>query len=237
MTMVFTSASSNVIVMTVDSAVTLDFEDSHREYDTGRKLYAYPGVGCVGTWGARDGNQIGLFLCEQAISPSKHSVGDLADLVYQYLTEEYQPSDYNLSEVGYHVAGFDREGHAHLYHVFWGFDRPKPEQQTIPKYERYDHTPPTEDAVVFLYNGRNDLADVMVRTLLDQWRQGNVTKFDGTPMGLVRFGDFMVRFAGELTPEVGPPFLTSVISRDNRVQMIKNGGFCRLDPDSVSLKL
>ncbi len=80
MTIVFTIASYDLIVMTADSAITRDFENSRREYDKGRKLYAFPGVGCVGTWGARDGNQIGLFLDKQNISSSTHSVFALADL-------------------------------------------------------------------------------------------------------------------------------------------------------------
>ena len=237
MTIVFTSASSNLIIMTVDSAVTLDFEDSHREYETGRKSYVYPGVGCVATWGARDGNQIGIFLNKQNISSDNLSVNGLTDLVYRYLTEEYRPHEFNLDDVGYHIAGFDQKGNAHLSHVFWGFDRPKPAEQTHQKYERYDHSP-SANGTIFLYNGRNDLADVMVRTLINQIAAGNTTHFNlGTPVGLVRLGDFVMRFASELTPEVGLPLFTYLISPSNQVERIRNDTFCPLSDDEILSKL
>lgn len=50
MTIVFSAVVPHFVVMTVDSAVTLEFEDS-REYTTGRKSYFFWGVGCVTTWG------------------------------------------------------------------------------------------------------------------------------------------------------------------------------------------
>lgn len=236
MTIVFSAAAVNLIVMTVDSAVTLDFADS-REYTTGRKSYLFPGVGCITTWGSRDGNRIGPFLDRQAISPDHHSVDDLAALTYRYLTEEYQPHELNLDDVGYHVAGFDRDGRARLFHIFWGFDRPRPVEQTHQKYEMYDHSP-NREGTLFLYNGRNDLAHVMVFTLLNQINQGAPTHFDlATPAGLVRFGDFVVRFAGELTPEVGPPFLTYLISPHNQATRINNASFSPIGSEEVLSKL
>lgn len=238
MTIVFTGLlPDQLIVMTVDSAVTLDFEDSPREYDKGRKAYCFPGVGCVTTWGARDHNRVGEFLDKQDISPDTHSVNDLADLVEQYLTEQYRPHELNLNDVGYHVAGFDQDGQARLYHIFWGFDRPTPPWQTCRKYARYDHTSPAP-ITGLLYNGRNDLADVVVRTLLDEIGKGGDARFNlGTHIGLTCFGDFVARFAAELTPEVAPPFFTHLISPRNQVELIKNDTFCPVSHDEVSQKL
>jgi len=222
--------------MTVDSSVTLDFPE-RREYITGRKAYLLPGVGCVATWGARDGNQIGRFLGKQEITSNNYSVEGLASLVFKYLREDYCPHDRNLDDVGYHVAGFDRNGHARLFHVFYGFDRPRPSEQKEQEYKIYDHSPASGTAS-FLYNGRNDLAEIMVHTLLGQIQRGVPTHFDLTkPEGLISFGDFVTRFAGELTPEVGPPFLTHVISPKNQAGRLTNDGFCPLDLDEVRKKL
>jgi hypothetical protein len=233
MTIVFTAVlPTDVIVMTVDSAVMLYF-GNHREYEKGRKAYCFPGVGCVTTWGARDHNCIGEFLDRQEISHETHSVTDLADRVEQYLKKEYRPHELNLDDVGYHVAGFHKDGHASLYHVFWGFDRPRPRDQTSPKYDRYDHTPPPGQ-VAFLYNGRNDLAEVVVRTLLHQIATGTDTRFEiRTPIGLACFADFVARFAAELTPEVAAPFFTHLISQGNQVKRIKNNTFCPISRDEV----
>ncbi len=238
MTMVFSAVSAhlNLIVMTVDSAVTVDFEDS-REYKTGNKSYFVPEVGCVTTWGARDHNRIGDFLAKQKVSPESHSINELAALVNKYLTEEYRPHELNLDDVGYHVAGFDRDARARLFHIFWGYDRPRPPKQVSQKYEKYDHTPPPE-GIALLYNGRNDLAEVVVHTLIAQINSGNVTRFDlATPVGLACFGDFVARFAAESTPEVGPPFITYLISPRNEAVRIINDTFCPIDTGEVLQKL
>ena len=160
MTIVFSTASPHLIVMTVDSAVTKDFGNT-REYEIGRKSYFFDGVGCVTTWGARDLNKIGPYLDQIGISPDKHTVIDLADLVFTYLTLQYKPHELDFDDVGYHIAGFDKNGRARLFHVFWGFDRPKPVEQTHREYKRYDHSPDAGEAY-FLYNGRNDLAHIMI---------------------------------------------------------------------------
>lgn len=236
MTIIFSAAAPSLIVMTVDSAVTLDCS-GRREYITGRKAYLLPGVGCVATWGARDGNQIGRFLEKHEIISTNYSVERLASLVFKYLTEEYCPRDRNLDDVGYHVAGFDRNGRARLFHVFYGFDRPRTSEQKEQEYKICDHSPAIGTAS-FVYNGRNDLAEIMVHTLLEQIQRSVPTHFDLTkPEGLISFGDFITRFAGELTPEVGPPFLTHVISSQNETVRLMNDGFCPLDLTEVRNKL
>jgi hypothetical protein len=151
MTIVFTAATPYLIVMTADSAITLEFEN-HREYEVGRKSYFYPGIGCIMTWGVRDHNRIGEFLYHQGISQETHTVEDLADLAEEFLKREFRPHELGLDDIGYHVAGFDKMRRPHLWHIFYGFDRPRPEGQTERKYERYEHTPPA-GAAHFLYNG------------------------------------------------------------------------------------
>jgi hypothetical protein len=147
MTIVLSAASPSLIVVSVDSAVTRDFRDG-REYSTGRKAYLFPGVGCVATWGARDGNQIGRFL-ENKITSREHAVEEL-------------------------------------------------------------------------------------RSLVNTINRNAPTRFDlRSPDALVRFGDFVARFAGELTPEVGPPFLTHLISPLNETRSLKNDQFSPLDPDQI----
>jgi hypothetical protein len=207
--------------MTADSAVTLELGES-REYEVGRKSYFYPGVGCVTTWGARDHNRIGPFLDECHIAPDTHDVASLADLVQRYLTEQYRPDELDLDDVGYHVAGFDRDHQPRLWHIFYGFDRPRPEAQKARKYERYEHTPPA-GAAYFLYNGRNDLAHFLVQTILNEIRSSREVKFDlRSPVDLALFSDFVARFAAEITPQVGPPFITYVISSNNQALTVVN---------------
>jgi hypothetical protein len=46
--------------------------------------------------------------------------------------------------------------------------------------------------------------------------------------GVALFCDLIVRFAAELTPEVGPPFLTCLIFPDNSIQEIRNDTFSPL---------
>ncbi len=53
MTIVFTSVTPHMICMTADRAVTKIVNQQFREYDTGPKLFPFPGIGCVTTWGAR----------------------------------------------------------------------------------------------------------------------------------------------------------------------------------------
>lgn len=236
MTIVFSIISPDLIVMSVDSAVTLDFGDT-REYTLGRKSYFYNGVGCVTTWGRRDANRIGDYLEKQRISSENHTVENLADLVFEYLTKEYRPDELGFDDVGYHIGGFDKQGRARLFHIFWGFDRPKPPEQTSRKYEKYDHSPlPTE--IQFLYNGRNDLAHIVVNTLFYQLNSKSESRFQLNHLAnIVSFADFVVRFGAELTPEVGPPFLTYLISPSNESVRIKNNNLCPINPDIVSGQL
>jgi hypothetical protein len=89
-----------------------------------------------------------------------------------------------------------------------------------------------------LYNGRNDLADIVVRNLLAQIEQGGDVRYDlQSSVGLIQFCDFVARFAAELTPEVGQPFTTVVISHNNRIGRLVNHAFAPLDAGEVRQKL
>jgi len=234
MTMLFSSATERLIAMTVDSAVTLDFE-SHREYTTERKSYCFPGIGVVTTWGSRDGNNVGQYIDKKDLSPERHSVIELADLVEKYLKLDYQPRDRGLGDVGFHVGGFDPQGRPHLFHVFWGCDRPNPSGSPA-KYAKYDHT--RQSRITLLYNGRNDLADIVVQKLISEIKNGAALRFDlRSPNDQARLGDFVARFAAELTPEVGPPFLTVLILPDNSVKYLRNDTLCPLAAKDVQDRL
>lgn len=237
MTIVFSCISEKLIAMTVDSAVVRDFDSGNREYTTETKAFLFDGVGCVATWGARDANRIGDYLREQNISRISHSVIDLANLVEKYLKGIYNPEQMGLDDVGYHVAGFDRNGYPRMNHIFWGFDRPRRAEQSKREYKNNDHSP-SSGAIQFVYNGRNDLAQTVVETLLEQTRKGNVVSFHfSQPCDLACFGDFVARFAAEITPEVGPPFVTCLFSPTNKATIVRNNKLCPIDQKEVFKKL
>lgn len=237
MTILVSVASERLIAMTVDSVETRRFADHHCEYVPVRKSWFFDGVGCVGTWGAREANQVERSLIDEGLSSATHSINDLADLVACYLKDEYRPHEMGLDDVGYHVAGFDRDGNPRLYHIFWGFDRPRPPSQKCRHYKRCDHSP-QKGLLSSLYNGRNDLAQPVVKVLIDQLKARRDIGHDiNTGEGLAWFADFVARFAGEITPEVGPPFITHLIWPDMVAVVLKNKRFEPLDPNAVSKEI
>jgi len=228
MTIVLSIASPMIIVMTADSAITLDFENS-REYSTGRKAYFISGVGCITTWGSRDHNNIGPYLAIKNISRDTHNIYDLADIVYEYLTSEYKPDQLGLDDVGYHVAGFDSKFAPKLWHIFYGFERPRPTTQTQREYIKRDHSPKPREAYI-LFNGRNDLAYPLISTFIEQLQPMRDLKIDlRNPADIAYFGDFIARFASEITPEVGPPFITYLIGANNNSVKIFHKDLIPLD--------
>jgi hypothetical protein len=236
MTIIFSTASAIMITMTADSVVTREFDD-HYEFVSGRKMYRFPGVGCVGTWGERDGNYIGQFLNKQDIEPGKCNVDCLANLVEEYLIKVYQPDKIKLGEVGFHVAGFDQNHKPKLFHIFWGFDQPRPQDQVLPKYARYDHSPQIS-GISLLYNGRNDLANYVVNIIIEQIRKNNIVRYDiRNPITQTIIGDFVARFSAELSPEVGPPFFTCYLSPKNEIVTIENKYFAPISLKSVKKAL
>jgi hypothetical protein len=232
MTVVLSIAAPDMIIMAVDSAVMLDFGNS-REYEQGRKSYMFPGIGCVTTWGSRDGNQIGNFL-DRKLSEFNHlNVENLATLTYEYLTKEYQPDRAGLDDVGYHVSGFDNNSAPRLFHIFWGFDRPRPPNQIAREFKIYDHSP-QKGAMFFLYNGRNDLASTVINTLLNEVYVGGDTKLNpSNPVDRVLLADLTLRFSSEITPQVGTPFLYFVISKANTAATLRNDTLTPINRDYV----
>lgn len=234
MTILFTAATPRMSVMTADGSVTLCFPN-HREYEEGTKLYEFQGVGCVATWGARDGNQAGMWLRNHFHGESQ-SVESLAELIYSYLSLEFRPAERGADDVGYHIVGFV-DGRPRLFHVFYGFDRPCRADQNERFYKQYDRSPTDRD-VAMLYNGRNDLANIVVGSLLAEIRQSGDVRYNiQRPVDLVRFCDFVARFAAELTPEVGPPFTTAIISQRNQIARLVNKSFTPLQAEDILRRL
>ncbi|MFN4772617.1 MAG: hypothetical protein ACK6DR_01495 [Gemmatimonas sp.] len=212
MTVVFSAASERLVLMAADSAVSLDFEHG-REYETGRKLYYVDGVGCVSTWGARNANDIGKYLREAWATPGARTVDDLARGVHAWLVENYQPDVMGLGDVGYHTAGFLPSGRPALYHSFWNV----PGDATSLGSYTFQMIGPKGSITQFLYNGRNDIAQRVIEALLSEVRAGKETHFSPrSPGGILYLAHLVLRFAAELTPEVGPPFVVRAIAPDGR---------------------
>ncbi len=222
MTVALSIATTQIISITVDSALMREFED-HTEYDLTQKAWAFPGVGCVATWGTLTGNKIARFLEGQGVSGSECSVDELALLVDTFLKEEYQPHKEQLEDVGYHIAGFDKQQRPRLHHILWGIKRPAPRDRLNPQQYRWFQHHPETGQQVFLYNGRNDIAETVINLLLQEIESGRDTRFDmGNPVDQIRFADFVLRFTTELTPQVAPPFRTFVLTPENRTEHIPN---------------
>jgi hypothetical protein len=237
MTVVFSAARSDLIIMAADSTVARDFKN-RREYATGQKVFPYTGLGCIATWGTRDVNRLSEILMTQPLPVPGSTVTDLVKFVDEYLRNEYRPHEMGLDDVGYHVGGFDERGRPRLFHVFWGLDRPRSPEQTERQYRCEDLSPGSSDAMTMLYNGRNDLAEMVVHSLINEINAGRDTRYEiRLPVDLVGFADFVLRFAGEVTQEVGPPFTTLAISRSNMVRGIANSGYCPLVPKSIAKTL
>ncbi len=229
MTILVSSVLSTIIVMLSDSVVTTthfqEEGDFYNEYETGSKYYLFPGVGCITTWGNRTSNLLGQYLQKKSISPKNHSVRELAELTHKYVCDEYSKED----EIGFHIGGFDRAGKPCLFHVFWGNDRPQVAQQTEPTGHIYDHS----DGV-FLYNGRNDLANVVITVFKEQIDSKQEVRFDlTTPLGRISLCDFIARFASEITPQVGPPFVINLIFPDNSIEKIVNTAYSPISLQSI----
>ena len=237
MTMVFSVASMNFIVMANDSAVVYDFDDGHREYDTGRKFFVADQVGCVTMWGARDGNQLVQHLSSLQLNPTRDSVETLAHHVNRYLTEQYAPHEGPLGDTGFHVGGFTKDGVPLLNHIFWNVPDSAQGTNTRGAYSLQYHQPIHENEIRFLYNGRNDLASTIINHFIRELNEKAETKFPSTAVGMCRLAHFILRFGYELTPEVGPPFFLHVIAPDRRCLTIQVDMLCPVEDEYFKDKM
>ncbi len=233
MTILVSNVSEELIVMLSDSTITTTHIQDEQgnyfnEYETGSKFYKFPGIGCVTTWGDHTYNRLSSFLQRQGtLSVNTHSIDDLATLVHRYIADEYRKD--NTDEIGFHIGGFNRDGRPRLYHTFWGFDRPRREGQELPTIHLYDHS-----NLGFLYNGRNDLAHIVITSFLNQIGRGEDTRFDlSRPLGRICLCDFVARFAAEITPQVGPPFVIHLIFPDNSIEKIENTSFSPISVENM----
>jgi hypothetical protein len=228
MTIVFSAASSDFIVMANDSIVVLDFEHSPREYTKGRKWYARSGSGCVTMWGARDGNQLVRHLSEL---PPESMLGttDLVMAVNHYLTTDFAPHDHGLGDTGFHIGGFTPDGRPLLFHAFYNVPGSPGAFESRGAYCLQDQSP-GEAFTRFLYNGRHDLAEAPLALLLGELNAGHDLDFPKSPDGYGRLAHFILRFASELSREVGPPFLMHLIEPGNRVKTTTVDTLNRLEP-------
>jgi hypothetical protein len=234
MTVVLSISRSDMIIMAADSVVVFDFGDSREYMLDRRKAYMYPGVGGVTTWGSRDGNKIGQFLDSALENTHNPNVTDLANLTFEFLTNEYRPDELNLDSVGYHVAGFNSNQEPKLYHVFWGYDRVNSKRKDKREYKCNDHSP-SNGEISFVYNGRNDLAETVIKTFLSEVESGADTKLNiESQFDLILLADLTLRFSSEITPQVGPPFIFYLLNRQNKSQLLRNNHLCPINHEQVS---
>lgn len=220
MTIVFTAATSRFIVVTVDSAMTNTMNGPQTQLAT--KYYYADGIGCVATWGDLVANTIIRELRNRQRPVVPASFEELDECVENYLHRTYQSAQVvgDADDVGYHIAGFDQQGVARLYHRFWGAPRPNPDH-AAQAIGYSNHSPSPERPLQLVYNGRNDIAETSIKLLINEIEAGRETRFDlATPVGLICLGNFVARMAGELIPTVGPPFSSILIGPGNRIQWI-----------------
>jgi hypothetical protein len=228
MTIVISCPSSDFIIMLSDSAITNEHlqEDGtvHEDYETGSKTICYQGIGCITRWGDNIRFPLRSYLEQYRIPQTKPSVSDLKEFVRQYLDGYSKESPDGV--LGFHVAGFENE-RPKLYHVFFAHNQPpQPEPKAV-------HAP-DQSGENLLFNGRNDLAFMAIRTLQYEMSQRK-TRFDiKTPLGRILMCDFIARFVAEITPQVGPPFEINIVFPDNTIDRIINPS---LSPISLHVAL
>lgn len=228
--MLYSFASKERIIMAVDSAETREHSSGQKEYHICLKSKTFPNIGCISTWGARDHNKIFEYLESKKIN----DIDDLACVVDDYLRNHYKPHELNLDDVGYHVAGFNSKNECRLYHIVYGFDRPRLPNQKERKYGKYDHSP-SEGKVCFLYNGRNELAQSVIQHFLEEIKKEQSSRLDiKNPTDLVKLADLITRFSAEITKEISPPFHIYLISSDKSIKKITNNNICPLTEEKIA---
>jgi hypothetical protein len=122
-----------------------------------------------------------------------------------------------MGDVGYHIGGFTSAREARLYHSYWNTRMAAEGGTKELGYRLETHIPPRRNTI-FMYNGRDDLAKTVIDTLFDQLRLGRPVRIKRSFAGFTALCNFVLRFATEITPQVGPPFITHIINRDRAIR-------------------
>jgi len=232
MTIVFASISQSSIAISVDSAVARYF-DNRTEYTTGKKAVAFKGLGCVATWGDRTGNRIFQFLDQ--LDPEKRvlSVEELANIVREYLQNEYRPHENERGDVGFYVTGFDQKGSPRLFQNLWAREARNSHRTSELIYHWYDSSP-DPNTFRFYYDGRFNLAQSVFKVVIDEFNEGTEIPFDITnDTGRIKLHDFVLRFSSELTQDVGPPFITYLIKPSNKIIRFRSEGETAISTEEI----
>lgn len=217
MTVVFTAGTRFCVVLACDSAVAEEMEDGQRSYGTGRKWYTMPGVGAVTTWGARDGNRISERMTDLQSSGNVSSLDQLANDIFSYLRNDFRPHESGSGRVGFHIGGFLPDRTPRVYHAFWD---PSLGPTLEDKYQLQVNNP--ANGLFMQYNGRDDLAEAVLTSTLREIQAKRTLPLDlRTGAGLVGLGHLILRFARELTYDVGPPFFAIAIGPDNTMFQVQ----------------
>jgi hypothetical protein len=219
MTMIVSCATKDFITITADRAVT-ESNGSSARFVSGTKVGVLPNAGLIAHWGERYLSDIFRWF---HLPPDLADIDEALNLVDAYIKKvAAEQHESPTGEMGFHVAGFDSEGQPHLHHICWSVPLPNA-GNGMPTCQNNDHSPTPEMPIQLLYNGRNDIAQLVIDLLLSEMRNGNSGRFNlKTPNDLVHLGDFIARFASELTKEVGLPLTTYLLAPDNHFEVIHN---------------
>ncbi len=187
------------------------------EYASMTKVFPVPGVGCITLWGEVTRAEDGFPYFLQGHLSQVRTIEDSRTLVDHYLRHDLR-ADEGGEDVGFHIGGFMPGGIPKLYHVFYGWDRPRPEGQA-PDYRSYDHSD-----FLALYNGRNDFVDPIMKLLVELQEQVGVPIFEDDPVQRIALADFVTRYISRFTPEVGGEICTVLIEPNNVIISICNPG-------------
>lgn len=226
MTLSLVTCSDKFIVVSIDSAETNEYADGHYEYKSVKKYQIIQNIGFISTWGNRVGNNIfnHLNVNKNEIS----NIDKLAELTLYYLDDIYgadKPADIDSSvpssDIGYHIAGFDKNGKPHVYHIFWGI--PQPNIKNKPQiYDLCEHEANNEIFLQILFNGRNDVA---CRVILDNIKYYGIKTIDS----IVKIHENTLEQVSQQTKQVSGPFHHFIISQDNNIEKIDQKSFKNFD--------
>jgi|GEM_PF-4021595 len=226
MTLIITIKHTDAIIMSADSRITEEIKSEYRGEITYRtdfypkqKLYPIGGVGCFAFWG--DLTKL-LTLVDSKFKSIPNFSGDVTNLklwVSDLLRNDLAPHKGGYGEIGFHVAGYDTDGKAHIYHLFWGLQADQDPAHAKPDYHENDHSD-----WFAVYNGVPQYANLLFKFVTDLEREVGMKAWIGD-YGLIhgiRFLDYLIRFTTSQNSTVGEQIITNVISPDNRQFIVIN---------------